>query len=96
MPDHRPGAPARPAALHRAAQGDPPYLPTVRSRSGCGRLEAEGVVIRRVSTGRPVEVAYELSAKGRDLEQVIDGVERWAHEWLAGSSPHHTYERAHP
>jgi DNA-binding HxlR family transcriptional regulator len=59
-------------------------------------LEAEGVVIRRVSAGPPVEVAYELSAKGRDLEQVIDGVERWAHEWLAGSSPHDTYERAHP
>ena len=59
-------------------------------------LEAEGVVIRRVSTGPPVEVAYELSSKGRDLEHVIDGVERWAHEWLGGSSPHHTYERAHP
>ena len=51
---------------------------------------------QRVSTGPPVEVAYELSSKGRDLEQVIDGVERWAHEWLGGSSPHHTYERAHP
>ena len=45
------------------------------------------MVIRRVSTGPPVEVAYELSAKGRDLEQVIDGVERWAHEWLGRVIP---------
>ena len=74
-------------------------IPEISDRALSQRLrelEAEGVVIRRVSTGPPVEVAYELSAKGRDLEQVIDGVERWAHEWLAGSSPHHTYERAHP
>jgi DNA-binding HxlR family transcriptional regulator len=41
-------------------------------------------------------VAYELSAKGRDLEQIIAAVERWAHEWLGGSAPHDTYERAHP
>ena len=90
MRNDRPGASARPAALYGAAQGDRALSQRLRE------LEAEGVVIRRVSTGPPVEVAYELSAKGRDLEQVIDGVERWAHEWLAGSSPHHTYERAHP
>ena len=74
-------------------------IPQISDRALSQRLrelEAEGVVIRRVSTGPPVEVAYELSAKGRDLEQVIDGVERWAHEWLAGSCPHHTYERALP
>jgi DNA-binding HxlR family transcriptional regulator len=73
-------------------------IPQISDRALSQRLrelEAEGVVIRRVSTGPPVEVAYELSAKGRDLEQIIDGVEHWAHEWL-GSSPHHTYERAHP
>jgi DNA-binding HxlR family transcriptional regulator len=74
-------------------------IPEISDRALSQRLrelEAEGVVIRRVSTGPPVEVAYELSSKGRDLEHVIDGVERWAHEWLGGSSPHHTYERAHP
>ena len=32
----RPGAPARPAALHRAPAGDPPDLRPRRSRSGCG------------------------------------------------------------
>ena len=74
-------------------------IPDISDRALSQRLrelEAEGIVIRRVSIGPPVEVAYELSAKGRDLEQVIAAVERWAHEWLGGSAPHHAYERAHP
>ena len=95
MRHDRTGAPSRPAPVHRAPPRDPRDLRPALSQR-LRELEAEGVVIRRVSTGPPVEVAYELSSKGRDLEHVIDGVERWAHEWLGGSSPHHTYERAHP
>ena len=63
-------------------------IPDISDRALSQRLrelEAEGVVIRRVSTGPPVKVAYELSSKGRDLEHVIDGVERWAH---SGSGAH--------
>jgi DNA-binding HxlR family transcriptional regulator len=74
-------------------------IPEISDRALSQRLrelEAEGIVIRRVSIGPPVEVAYELSAKGRDLEQIIAAVERWAHEWLGGSAPHDAYERAHP
>ncbi|HYX84055.1 MAG TPA: helix-turn-helix domain-containing protein [Gaiellales bacterium] len=74
-------------------------LPDISDRALSQRLrelEAEGIVLRRVSAGPPVEVAYQLSDKGRDLEQVIDEVERWAHDWLAGSSPHDAQERAHP
>ena len=49
-------------------------------------LESEGIVLRRVDGGSPVRVRYELTAKGRALEDVIERVEAWAHEWLEDGS----------
>lgn len=52
-------------------------------------LEAEAIVIRRVGSTQPVTVSYELTEKGRALENIITEAERWAHDWLASreSSP---------
>ena len=46
-------------------------------------LEARGVVIRRVSPGRPVRVEYELTEMGRELAPAVHELERWARRWLA-------------
>jgi DNA-binding HxlR family transcriptional regulator len=46
-------------------------------------LEAEGIVTRTVSTGRPVRVVYELTAKGRGLVPVLRGLAKWARSWSA-------------
>jgi DNA-binding HxlR family transcriptional regulator len=45
-------------------------------------LEEEGIVERRVVPSSPVQVEYHLTAKGRDLEQVVDAVMRWSHRWI--------------
>ena len=44
-------------------------------------LEAEGIVIRIVTPDTPVRVEYELSQKGRALEQALVAIQRWADEW---------------
>lgn len=42
-------------------------------------LEARGLVQRRVDSGPPVRVSYELTAKGRAFGEVAQAVERWGH-----------------
>ena len=44
-------------------------------------LEAADVVSREVSTGRPVEVGYSLTATGRELSTVLDAVAEWSLGW---------------
>lgn len=64
------------------------HVPDISDRSLSLRLkelEAAGVILRVVSPTQPVTVAYELTPRGRDLEEVISAVERWAHEWLASA-----------
>lgn len=46
-------------------------------------LEAEGIVIRTVTPSTPVKIAYDLTPKGRALNDVIAAVSRWAEEWAA-------------
>ena len=45
-------------------------------------LEAEGVLLRRVIPDTPVRVEYELTEKGRALEQALASVGRWAERWV--------------
>jgi DNA-binding HxlR family transcriptional regulator len=45
-------------------------------------LEGAGVVARRVLAGRPVRVAYELTAAGRALGPVVIALADWAEAWL--------------
>ena len=55
-------------------------------------LESEGIVARRVVPETPVRVEYDLTEKGRALEQALSAVGRWAERWVgdmpnaAGSS----------
>ncbi|HUX34134.1 MAG TPA: winged helix-turn-helix transcriptional regulator [Gemmatimonadaceae bacterium] len=44
-------------------------------------LEGEGIVARIVTPETPVRVEYELTAKGRALEQALGAVAQWAEEW---------------
>lgn len=41
-------------------------------------LEEHGVVAREVSTGRPVQVLYTLTEKGRGLEPILKSIGDWA------------------
>src|SRR3954471_9167822 len=45
-------------------------------------LEAEEVVTRRVVPDSPVRVEYELTKKGRSLENSLREIGTWAERWL--------------
>ena len=45
-------------------------------------LESRGLVIRTVVSGPPLQVRYELSQMGRDLEPALAELQRWARRWL--------------
>lgn len=44
-------------------------------------LEDEGIVRRTVRHSRPVLIEYHLTAKGRDLEPVVQAIQVWAERW---------------
>jgi DNA-binding HxlR family transcriptional regulator len=46
-------------------------------------LESEGILARLVVPETPVRVEYELTEKGRALEQALAAVGRWAERWVA-------------
>jgi DNA-binding HxlR family transcriptional regulator len=46
-------------------------------------LETEGVVTRTVVPESPVRVEYELTAKGRALQESIDAIGKWANRWIS-------------
>lgn len=50
-------------------------------------LETEGIVARRVVPETPVRVEYELTEKGRALEQALGAVGRWAERWVTDIPP---------
>lgn len=52
-------------------------------------LEDEGIVERCVSDGRPPIVSYELTAKGRSLEPVIDSIKSWGEAWAPVGAKKH-------
>lgn len=45
-------------------------------------LEDEGIVVRKVYDTKPVLIEYELTDKGRALEQTIQAVQNWAEAWV--------------
>jgi DNA-binding HxlR family transcriptional regulator len=60
-------------------------IPEISARALTQRLrelESEGVVERQVETTSPVRVSYALTEKGRALEEVVTGLERWADDWV--------------
>jgi len=50
-------------------------------------LEGEGIVARIVVPETPVRVEYELTEKGRALEQALCAVGRWAERWVTDPRP---------
>ena len=59
-----------------ATRGPRPYMLRLRE------LETEGVVARRVIPETPVRVEYELTAKGRELEDTVLALAKWAEKWV--------------
>ncbi len=50
--------------------------------SSLKRLEEEGIVKRTVNANRrPISVHYELTAKGKDLEPVLNSMIQWGKKW---------------
>jgi DNA-binding HxlR family transcriptional regulator len=45
-------------------------------------LEAEGVIQRRVLSQIPPWVEYELTKKGRTLNQVVEALDHWGRRWM--------------
>ncbi len=50
-------------------------------------LEAEGIVEKRVYPDTPVRIEYVLTDKGRELQGVVESVQRWADRWEPASGP---------
>jgi DNA-binding HxlR family transcriptional regulator len=48
-------------------------------------LEAAGVLERQVISSRPPQVEYRLTASGRQLAQLLEGLRRWADGRRSGS-----------
>jgi DNA-binding HxlR family transcriptional regulator len=46
------------------------------------QLEEEALVVRQVSTDRPVQVAYQLTDRGHDLQKVVRAIKEWADRWM--------------
>lgn len=45
-------------------------------------LEKEGIVKRTVYSEVPIRVEYNLTDKGRSLEQAVREIENWSKKWL--------------
>ena len=50
-------------------------------------LESQGIITRTVMADTPVRVDYELTAKGRALESVMDALGKWADRWVGECAP---------
>lgn len=46
-------------------------------------LEDEGIIMREVSSSRPVRVTYVLTEKGKSLSSVVDTLRNWGEVWIA-------------
>jgi DNA-binding HxlR family transcriptional regulator len=44
-------------------------------------LEEQGILTRKVYPEMPVRIEYTLTEKGRELEKVMDEIQKWAEKW---------------
>ena len=79
------GGPLRFSELERTLPGISARALTQRLRE----LEEADVVARVVEPASPVRVSYELTAKGRALDEAVTAIEGWAHTWLAPETHAH-------
>lgn len=45
-------------------------------------LEAQSIVTRAVYPETPVRIEYELTSKGKALENVIESIQDWSEQWV--------------
>ncbi|MCD9023996.1 winged helix-turn-helix transcriptional regulator [Cohnella silvisoli] len=45
-------------------------------------LESSGILTRTVYPEMPVRIEYELTEKGRNLEEVILSIQNWGENWM--------------
>jgi DNA-binding HxlR family transcriptional regulator len=45
-------------------------------------LESMEIIRREVEGGSPVRVYYELTQRGRELQEALDALGRWAERWI--------------
>lgn len=50
-------------------------------------LEAQGLVVREVVAGPPVQVTYLLTEAGRALAPILAAITGWGHTWLRIDGP---------
>lgn len=102
------------AIIHTLLQGKTRYalikaaIPNITDRMLSERLrslEAEDLVTRWVIGDTPVRVEYELTDKGRSLENALHEISAWADRWIPAESvqnedladhsdsPHHATRR---
>jgi len=79
------------AIIHTLLQGKTRYaalkaaIPDITDRMLSERLrslEAEDLVTRWVIADTPVRVEYELTDKGRSLENALREISTWANQWM--------------
>ncbi len=51
-------------------------------------LEGAGLLERRVESGSPVKVVYELTCPGHELQEPLDALGHWAEKWLPQLAKH--------
>lgn len=44
-------------------------------------LEEKGIVVRNVYPETPVRIEYELTQKGKELQNVLEELQRWEEKW---------------
>jgi len=49
-------------------------------------LESFGIIERKVTASSPVRVSYELTQRGRELQEPLDALGHWAERWIAGDA----------
>lgn len=59
-------------------------------------LESEGIVARIVVPETPVRVEYELTEKGRALDQALCALGRWAERWVDVDETAHAAKAPRP
>ena len=72
-------------ATYGELAGSPEGIPTNILADRLRRMEASGLIQAKPYQRRPVRYAYSLTAKGRDLNDVLAAVARWGHRHIPGT-----------
>ncbi len=73
-------------------QQSPEGIPTNILAERLRRLQATGIVERTAYQERPVRYAYHLTARGRDLETVLQAMIDWGNRYIPGTVPRERIE----